>query len=95
MAKDEIWTTKDGRKILVSEMSEDHVRDALRLVLRKRRLQARKEARRVFGDASDEIDSQDFLHAEAMRDLANPNAFFPLLDGGVYGSPELAAKHRY
>jgi hypothetical protein len=34
---DEIWTTKDGRKIPVGEMDENHVRNALRMVLRRRR----------------------------------------------------------
>lgn len=37
MPDDEIWTTRDGRKIPVSEMSEEHVRNALRMVLRNRR----------------------------------------------------------
>lgn len=34
---DEIWTTKDGRKIAVGDMDEQHVRNALRMVIRKRR----------------------------------------------------------
>jgi hypothetical protein len=34
---DEIWTCRDGRKIPVGEMFEDHVRNALRMILRKRR----------------------------------------------------------
>jgi len=39
---EEIWTTRDGRKILVGEMDEDHVRNALRMcirVMRKRQAQ--------------------------------------------------------
>ena len=36
--KDEIWETRDHRLIPVGEMSEEHVRAALRLVLRRRRL---------------------------------------------------------
>ncbi len=84
--KDEVWTTKEGQKINVGDMSEDHVRNALRMILRKRRLV--REA--VLDDL---IEPQDLLHAEAMRALSDPNAYFPLL--GCYGSPELAAKHRY
>lgn len=34
---DEIWTTRDGRNIPVGEMSEDHVRNALRMVIRRQR----------------------------------------------------------
>lgn len=34
---DEIWTTRDGRRLLVGEMDEQHVRDALRMVLRNAR----------------------------------------------------------
>lgn len=34
---DETWVTLDGRHLLVGEMDEAHVRNALRLVLRRRR----------------------------------------------------------
>ena len=34
---DEVWKTKDGREIKVGDMHEEHVRNALRLVLRRRR----------------------------------------------------------
>lgn len=34
---DEIWTTRDGRKLKVGEMEEAHVRDALRMVIRRAR----------------------------------------------------------
>jgi hypothetical protein len=87
---DEIWITKDGRKIPVGEMSEEHVRNALRMVLRMRRHAAKKiiETLEPY-----EGDGQDFLNAQAYRDLANPNAFFPLLEGGVYGSKDLQAKY--
>lgn len=34
---DEIWITKDGREVPVGEMSEGHVRNALRMMLRHRR----------------------------------------------------------
>ncbi len=35
--EDEIWECKDGRRIPVSEMSEDHVRSTLRMIIRTRR----------------------------------------------------------
>lgn len=34
---DEIWTTRDGRNVAVGDMDENHVRNALRMVLRRRR----------------------------------------------------------
>lgn len=36
-ATDELWTTKDGTQIPVSQMSEQHVRNALRMILRRKR----------------------------------------------------------
>lgn len=44
--EDEIWVTKDGRKIAVSDMSENHVRNALRMILRN----ARKKRERVMDE---------------------------------------------
>lgn len=32
---DEIWTTRDGRKIAVGDMTEEHARNTLRLVIRR------------------------------------------------------------
>jgi len=32
---DEFWTMRDGTKIAVGDMSESHVRNALRMVIRK------------------------------------------------------------
>jgi hypothetical protein len=34
---DEIWTMKDGTEIAVGDMSESHVRNTLRMLLRKQR----------------------------------------------------------
>ena len=45
MKQDEIWTTRDGRKIAVGDMSEDHVRESLRMILRQKRRRHRIEAR--------------------------------------------------
>lgn len=36
---DEWWVTREGRRMLVDKMSETHVRNTLRLILRRRREQ--------------------------------------------------------
>jgi hypothetical protein len=109
---DEYWTTRDGRRIAVGEMTEEHVRNTLRMILRKRRRISERTStlartldeygrgpiadrrpRRAIEDLDDYGDGQDFLNAQYQRDLANPHAFFPLLEGGVYGSPGLAKKY--
>lgn len=51
MTKDEIWTTRDERKIPVGEMEDSHVRNTLRMLLRRRR---RKYERAVQLIAKDE-----------------------------------------
>lgn len=50
---EEVWTTLDGRKMKVCEMEESHVRNALRLVLRKSRERdtAAKVAKKLGGRA--------------------------------------------
>jgi hypothetical protein len=35
--KDEVWVTRDGRRMLVGDMGENHVRNTLRMILRNRR----------------------------------------------------------
>jgi hypothetical protein len=35
--KDEIWITKDDHKIKVADMTEKHVKNVLRMILRQRR----------------------------------------------------------
>lgn len=35
--KDIVWSTRDGRRMLVSEMTEDHAKAALRMVIRQYR----------------------------------------------------------
>ena len=105
--KDEIWTMKDGTKIAVGDMSESHVRNALRMVIRnhnKQMAHARlRKAARLFCDVASagghedlEMslgDMQDELSAQAYARLSDPHAFFPLLEGGRHGSPELAARY--
>jgi hypothetical protein len=88
---DEIWTTQDGRQIPVGEMNVEHLRNVLRMILRKRRVRVEKMIKQLDDIAYAESDGQDELNAQYYRDLANPNAYFPLL--GVHGSPELQKKH--
>ncbi len=87
---DEIWTMRDGTKIAVSDMEESHVRNALRMVIRKTR---RRLARKFENYEMTVGEAQDKLSNLAWNDLSNPNAYFPLLEGGRYGSPDLAARH--
>lgn len=52
---DETWTCRDGRKITVGSMAEDHVRSVLRMILRKhRRLQAFADFRATVRKAAEE-----------------------------------------
>jgi hypothetical protein len=90
---DEYWTTQDGRRIAVGEMDVEHLRNVLRMILRNRRREAAKLISTQYDDdfAFLDVDGQDELNAQAYRDLANPDVYFPLL--GVHGSPELQKKH--
>lgn len=88
---DEVWTTRDGREIAVGDMEEQHVRNVLRMILRKRRERRERQAEDpqlepTIGEA------QEMLNAQYYMDLANPEAYFPML--GCYGSPELQARYR-
>ncbi len=44
---DEVWTTRDGERLKVSEMSEQHVRAALNMVIRRARYRRRVAALRA------------------------------------------------
>lgn len=46
---DEVWVTEDGRRIRVVDMDESHVRNALRLVLRRDREHRERVARTRAG----------------------------------------------
>lgn len=39
---DEQWMTRDGQVLYVNQMDPDHVRNTLRMILRKRRFKAEK-----------------------------------------------------
>jgi hypothetical protein len=99
-APEEYWIQRDGTKIAVGDMDIGHLRNTLRMIIRK----ARKHRERqqtvdemfCFPDPSiwdRHWDYKDASDAQAYRDLANPNVLFPLLDGGVRGSPALQAKY--
>lgn len=67
--QDEIWVCQDGRQMKVGEMTEAHVRSALRLVLRnaRRSRQRRKLALGLFTDPEvDPLTSRQI--AELYRD---------------------------
>lgn len=91
---------RDGTRVAVGDMDVEHLlRNTLRMIIRNRR-----ESRRILVSTEhDEVsgmeeemtyfqwkDSQD---ARRYCDLANPNIFFPLLEGGVHGSLGLQQRH--
>lgn len=91
--QDEIWTMRDGTKIAVGDMDEDHVRNTLRMIMRQRRLKREAKLASILDETMTIGDAQEMLNSQYWSDLANPNCFFPLLDGGVCGSPELQRKY--
>lgn len=95
--REEYWTMRDGRKIVVGDMDVDHLRNTLRMLIRKaRKARASSVARAALAEALDsmtQFEWEDMRDAQAYQDLANPHVFFPLIDGGVYGSPELQKRH--
>lgn len=49
--KDETWVTRDGREILVGDMTENHVRNALRMLIRKaRRVAVKRQIAQLYED---------------------------------------------
>ncbi len=44
MPKDEVWVTKDGRRIEVKDLEEEHCREILRMLIRNARRRRRREA---------------------------------------------------
>jgi hypothetical protein len=71
MSADELWTQRDGTKIAVGDMSESHVRNALRMVLRNQRRTLERELfllerqRKIIESIESIGASQDFLDARA------------------------------
>lgn len=59
---EEIWTTLDGRKMAVADMSEDHVRNALRHVIyRSRYVWLLRQMRVMESLSNTEIDDYELL----------------------------------
>lgn len=89
---EEIWTMRDGTKIAVGDMAESHVRNALRMIIRS----ARKKAKCASAALEETLtvgEMQDLLSHQAYAALSNTHAFFPLLEGGKHGSPDLADRY--
>lgn len=57
---EEVWTCQDGRMLKVDEMTEDHVRATLNMILRNRRQRKalKRDLRRLKDDLRD-IDEDD------------------------------------
>lgn len=47
--KDEIWVTRDGREILVGDMTEEHVRNTLRMIIRVNRERRERSIIQLIG----------------------------------------------
>jgi hypothetical protein len=92
---EEFWTKRDGTKIAVGNMSMEHLQNTLRMLIRK----SRERRHILISTEHDEMSGIDESNYENMRDeqayhnLANPHIFFPLLEGGVYGSSDLQKKY--
>lgn len=46
---DEVWTTRDGRRIEVQDLDADHVRNILRMLLRAQRLRREEASLAIAG----------------------------------------------
>ena len=54
---DEVWTTRDGRKLKVGDMEESHVRNTLRMLIRRGRKRNEKiaELKVIFEQMQSEL----------------------------------------
>ena len=60
---EEIWTTLDGRHLAVADMSEDHVRNALRHVIHTSRYTGLYREMRRMGSMTDlQIDLHEWMY---------------------------------
>jgi hypothetical protein len=92
--KEEFWTKRDGTKIAVGDMEVEHLRNTLRMIIRNNRHRVVEVIAKEENLPPYAIEDQYWYweaerDARAYRAMADPNVFFPMIDGGVYGSPEL------
>lgn len=59
---EQYWTTQDGRKIAVGDMSVDHLRNVLRMLLESGIIQT-DEDREVGGRSYDDLTYQDMTYS--------------------------------
>jgi hypothetical protein len=60
MDNDEIWKCEDGRRIPVGELTEDHAKNILRMILRQRReRRALRRADRIVYQHLPDFDEED------------------------------------
>ncbi len=78
MSHDEIWHCRDGRRIPVGDMDVDHLRNALRMMIRsKRRADRRLQLVRMVFERREEDEARmlamdkEFFNAETHERLAD------------------------
>jgi hypothetical protein len=82
------WTTKEGKKILVDDMTESHAKNTLKMILRnlnniviKEALGKKKVEFKLNGDMANQFndsyyaDGDDDLHDETYNDFLTFNKF--------------------
>ena len=78
--RDEVWTTKDGEKIQVKDMSETHVRNALRSMLRYKRKQEFLSYRNINGDMGQFLLEQAEEAYSEKEDQFRPHDYYETQD---------------
>ena len=71
---EEIWTTQDGRKIPVGEMDIDHLRNTLRMLIRKGRERAQRKLLKQLYDDLPVPDESFYERPDNHQQLANLRA---------------------
>lgn len=71
---DEVWVTKDGREILVGDMTESHAKNALRMLIRKARKERAKQAAEALYEDLPMPDEQFYERPDNHTVLANLKA---------------------
>jgi hypothetical protein len=79
------WTTREGKRILVDDLTESHAKNTLKMILRNRQnaLSKRKHEFKLNGDMANQFnesyysDEDDNLHDETYNDFLTFNTFLP------------------